>query len=145
MPKHDMFKSPGPSQGTPYGAAGYQQGHDHFVSTPHTHANDPDYEYYEYEEEPSKNSFDLAEEEYIKFLQEHGHQDFTLISFLPEVKTVDEFIDKRENNFIRTNRVQRADALLGGNFEIDKNVDNMGTLDLKMKKKQGKQKDSKRE
>ena len=78
MPRHDMFRSPHPSGGGgPY--------------NPHGRGlpEDPDYEYYEYEEEPSKNSFDLAEEEYIRFLQEHGHQDFTLISFLPEVRTVD--------------------------------------------------------
>ena len=93
-------------------------------------AEDQEYEYYEYDEDPEKNSFDLAEEEYIRFLQEHGHQDFTLISFVPEVRTVDQFVDKRENNFAKTNRVQRADALLGGNFEINKNLDDLGTLGL---------------
>jgi hypothetical protein len=49
---------------------------------------------------------------------------------VPEVRTVDHFVDKRENNFAKTNRVQRADALLGGNFEINKNLDNLGTLGL---------------
>lgn len=50
----------------------YHGGH-HHDGTPHYHADDPDYEYYEYDEDPTKDSFDLKEEEYIRFLQEFGH------------------------------------------------------------------------
>lgn len=60
MARHDMFRSP-----DPYYQGNYYHGHDHHDGTPHAHADDPDYEYYEYDEDPSKNSFDLAEEEYI--------------------------------------------------------------------------------
>lgn len=90
------------------------------------------------------NSFDLAEEEYIQFLKDYGHQDFTLISFIPTLKTVKEFVDRRDNNFKKTPRIQRADLLLGGNFEIDKKMDH-GVLDFELKKKKGKMKDSKKE
>lgn len=129
-----------------YASPGGHHRHDdgHFTGVPHTHDDDPDYEYYEYEEDPSKNSFDLAEEEYIQFLYEYGHQDFSLLSFLPDIYAVPELISKRENNFIKKNKVQRAETLLGGNFEIDKPLDN-GMLHLRMKKKQGKNKDSKKE
>ena len=57
MQKHDLFKSPGASSH----GNGYNPNRDpNYI--------DPNYEYYEYEEEASKNSFDLAEEEYMKFL-----------------------------------------------------------------------------
>ena len=58
-----------------YQSPGGQHRHDdsHFVGLPHTHDDDPNYEYYEYEEDASKNSFDQAEEEYIQFLYEYGH------------------------------------------------------------------------
>ena len=31
--------------------------------------------------EPEKDSFDLEEEEYIQFLQQYGHIDFTMLNY----------------------------------------------------------------
>jgi len=48
-------------------------------------------EYYDSEslEDPSiNNTFDREEEEYLMFLEEFGHIDFTNLNFLPKIKSV---------------------------------------------------------
>ena len=63
MQKHNMnFQTPGLNARYENGLLVYDD------------ERDPEhYEYYEYEEDASKNSWDMAEEEYIQFLYEYGH------------------------------------------------------------------------
>ena len=42
------------------------------------------------------NSETREEYEYYKFLKRFGHMDFSLLEFLPEIKTVDELRDMKK-------------------------------------------------
>ncbi len=93
-----------------------------------------DYTYVEYFEEPSKNTLDLEEEDYIEFLKEHGHKDFRLISFLPDLREVKEYEEKYVEQFLVTERVQRTTTLLGENFKVEKETNN-GKIKVHLEKK----------
>ena len=55
-----------------------------------------DYEEYYDEEGDSPNSIDKEEEEYLEFLEEWGHVDFTMLLLLPQIRTVEELQEIRE-------------------------------------------------
>ena len=55
--------------------------------------------------EPEKNSFDLEEEEYIEFLKQYGHVDFTLLNFLPDLQTLQQYEELYQEEFIRLPRM----------------------------------------
>ena len=54
------------------------------------------YEEYYDEEGESPNSIDKEEEEYLEFLEEWGHVDFTMLMLLPQIRTVEELQEIRE-------------------------------------------------
>lgn len=41
------------------------------------------------------NTIDQEEEEYMMFLEEFGHIDFSMLNFLPQIKSVEEFKELR--------------------------------------------------
>jgi len=47
---------------------------------------------------------EAEEEEYLDFLMEYGHVDFTLINFLPEIKSVEKLIEIRRNEELNTTK-----------------------------------------
>jgi phage-related tail protein len=54
------------------------------------------YEEYYDEEGESANSIDKEEEQYLEFLEEWGHIDFTMLLLLPQIRTVEELQEIRE-------------------------------------------------
>ena len=74
-------------------------------------------EYYEEgsEEEPTLNTIDREEEEYLCFLEEFGHIDFTLLTFLPTIHTVEEFQEIRQNDILNSTRFVKQSDLLANN------------------------------
>jgi hypothetical protein len=93
-----------------------------------------DYTYEEYYVDPLKTTFDLEEEDYIEFLKEHGHKDFRLISFLPDLRDVKEYEEKYVQKYLITERVQRTTTLLGENFKVEKETNN-GRIKVHLEKK----------
>ena len=65
-----------------------------------------------YEEEPSYTTAERAEDEYLDFLEEWGHVDFSLVAFRPTLRTVPEFRDFRKEEEGRSSRMVRTYRLL---------------------------------
>ena len=68
-------------------------------------------EYYD-EQEPSYNTDERADDEYLDFLEEWGEVDFSLLAFLPTVRTVPEFLEFRKEEENRSTRMIRTYRLL---------------------------------
>ena len=68
-------------------------------------------EYYD-EEEPSYTTLEKADDEYLDFLEEWGEVDFSLVAFLPTVRTVPEFKEFRKEEENRSTRMIRTYRLL---------------------------------
>ena len=63
-------------------------------------------------EDPSLNTFDREEEEYLLFLEEFGHIDFTLLTFSPMIQSVDDIKIKRNDDIMNTTRYVRTKELI---------------------------------
>ena len=62
-----------------------------------------------------------CEEEYLEFLEQFGHIDFTHVEFLPVLRTVRELKDIKQKKWMESNQMLRTNALL----------DSMGRMSLK--------------
>ena len=67
-----------------------------------------EYEEYYDEEEEAANSFDKDEDDYLAFLEEWGHVDFAKLTFLPNIRTVEELYDIRNKEMLNTTRAIRT-------------------------------------
>ena len=93
--------SGGAAGGGPQGRAGPSGGPQHVEEE----------EYYD-EEEPSYNTDERADDEYLDFLEEWGHVDFSLVAFRPTLRTVPEFKEFRKEEEGRSARMIRTYQLL---------------------------------
>lgn len=66
------------------------------------------------------NTFDREEEEYLCFLEEFGHIDFTLLNFLPQIRTVEEFQEFRQKEILNSTRFVKQSDLLANNPNMPK-------------------------
>lgn len=64
--------------------------------------------YYEDDDGDSPNSFDKEEEDYLLFLEEWGHVDFAKLTYLPDIRTVEELYDLRNKEMLNTTRAIRT-------------------------------------
>ena len=101
-----------------------------------------DYEYVVVEEtvDPELDSFDLEEEEYIEFLKQYGHVDFSNIDWTPDLRTVQQYEEIYQEEFVKIPKMQRAFKHLGNKFDFDKLRDN-GHMIITWTKKKPKMKD----
>lgn len=77
--------------------------------------SEEEYEEYYDEEGETVNSFDKDEEDYLEFLEEWGHVDFALLTYLPHIRTVEELYDMRNKDMMNTTRVIRTQTLIASN------------------------------
>ena len=79
-------------------------------------------EYYDEnsEESASLDTIEAEEEEYLDFLMEFGHIDFSLISFLPKIKSVDELIQLRRDEQLNSTKYIKVKALIDNNPDYGK-------------------------
>jgi len=66
----------------------------------------------EYYEEVAMTEVSKCEEEYLDFLEQFGHIDFTHIEFLPILRTVKELKEIKNKNWVTSNQMIRTNALL---------------------------------
>ena len=107
---------------------------------------DEEWEYYEEDVlvDPEKTSFDLEEEEYIEFLKQYGHVDFSLLQFQPDLRTIAQYEELYQEEFIRLPRMQRSFNMVGNKFDFDK-LRAHGHMLIQIKPKKEMKKDSKAE
>ena len=91
--------------------------------------------YYEEDEGDSPNSFDQEEEDYLQFLEEWGHVDFTYLTFLPDIRTVDELIELRERDRLNTTTAIRTQTLIAQNPKRPQKRDRRQKKDAEQKEK----------
>jgi len=73
-------------------------------------------EYYDEEEyEETLNTIEREEEDYVQFLEEFGHIDFSMLSFLPLLRTVDEFQEIRKNEALNNSTAIKIQTLIASN------------------------------
>jgi hypothetical protein len=83
-----------------------------------TPKSESEYEEYYDEEGESNNSIDKEEEEYLEFLEAWGHVDFTMLLLLPQIRTVEELQEIRDQNVMNTTRAIRTKVLIGSNPKV---------------------------
>ena len=70
------------------------------------------YEEYDVETDPSMGTATLEEEEYLDFLEQYGHIDFTLLDFLPKLKSVNELQEEKKSKLLQSEMMIRTSNLL---------------------------------
>ena len=71
------------------------------------------------EEEPSLGDESRIEEEYLDFLEQYGHVDFSTLEFLPNLRSVDELQEIKRKKVLTSTKMVRTQALLNSNIDLN--------------------------
>ena len=77
--------------------------------------------YYDDEEleEPTLGEESRLEEEYLDFLEQYGHVDFSSLEFLPNLRSVDELQEIKRKKILTSTKMVRTQALLNSNIDLN--------------------------
>jgi hypothetical protein len=76
--------------------------------------------YYDDEvEEPTLGDESRIEEEYLDFLEQYGHVDFSTLEFLPNLRSVDELQEIKRKKVLTSTKMVRTQALLNSNIDLN--------------------------
>jgi hypothetical protein len=88
--------------------------------TPRGRKTHEEEEYYDEEfEEPTLGEESRLEEEYLDFLEQYGHVDFSCLEFLPNLRTVDELQEIKRKNILTSTKMVRTQTLLNSNIDLN--------------------------